>query len=304
MARQRRIPRTRDPMSTKRIERDYERRLSGRVRAFGTAAKDIIKGDAPRMLEIKKLPPSYFDRMDQMAAYLIARQGQTIAAEELVKAFYNGQEYAQAAGKVTGVIPVTETLNIQMVFGLPPNRDTMEILNRRNYDLIKGLSEDQAKRVKFELTEGMIAGEDMDRLAKRIDAVTDIGISRAQTIARTETQTAAVQGAKNLYEQWGVDQVEWIAAIDDRTCTTLRIEAGDGRTFLGCGDVDGKTFDIDKAPKCPAHPNCRCALAPYNPVPGEKKLEAKSPELIVGPEFPIDAAEGSIWIDGPVRIRL
>lgn len=270
MALQRRIPRTRDPMSTRPIERRYENRLSGRVKAFGVACKDIIEGKQPRLLEVGKIPPNWFQDMERAAAYLIMNQGQRIAAEELIRAFYNGQQYAHGAGKVTGIVPVTDELSIQMVFGLPPNRDTMELLTQRNYDLIKGLSDEQAKRVKFELTEGMLAGEDNRRLARRINRVTDIGISRANTIARTETQTAAVQGAKNLYEQWGITQVEWITAKDERTCIHPFTHSS-GYVFpAGCAGMDGKIFDRNDAPPCPAHPNCRCALAPYNPIPGKE----------------------------------
>jgi len=51
------------------------------------------------------------------------------------------------------------------------------------------------------------------------------------------------------YKKHGVAEVEWLAALDERTCDE-------------CDDLNGKKFPIDEVPNCPLHPTCRCVLLP------------------------------------------
>ncbi len=54
--------------------------------------------------------------------------------------------------------------------------------------------------------------------------------------------------AKVVYEDTGVQKVQWVAEQDHKTCGV-------------CSDLDGAVFDLDKAPP-KQHYNCRCYLIP------------------------------------------
>ena len=115
------------------------------------------------------------------------------------------------------------------------------------------ISEETASLLAQELAAGFAAGESMDEIAKRITDTFDFfNEARAQRIARTEIMSASNQGALQGYSESGVvEQVEFYAALDERTCDM-------------CSDMHGETFDIDDAPPLPdsTHPNCRCVYIP------------------------------------------
>lgn len=54
--------------------------------------------------------------------------------------------------------------------------------------------------------------------------------------------------ARVVYEDTGVEKVQWVAEKDSRTCGV-------------CNSLDGEIFDLDKAPD-KQHYNCRCYLVP------------------------------------------
>lgn len=89
-----------------------------------------------------------------------------------------------------------------------------------------------------------------DRYATRLQG------QRAKTIARTETLKAANLGRIASFEQAANNglfardraQLEWLAAMDDRTCALCAALNGE-RTPIG------STFDGELPPR---HPNCRC----------------------------------------------
>lgn len=86
--------------------------------------------------------------------------------------------------------------------------------------------------------------------------------ARAETIARTETMTAAAQGQAELWSQaeaagllTGEELREWIVTDDDRTCEICLPMDGQ-QVAKGENFVDGDGNEVE-AP--PAHPNCRCS---------------------------------------------
>lgn len=54
--------------------------------------------------------------------------------------------------------------------------------------------------------------------------------------------------AKVVYEDTGVEKVQWVAKIDYKTCSD-------------CGGLNGEIFDLDEAPE-KQHYGCRCYLIP------------------------------------------
>lgn len=76
------------------------------------------------------------------------------------------------------------------------------------------------------------------------------GISReAEAVVRTSLQHAATQARMETFEQNSdiIKGVRWNATLERRTCAV-------------CGALDGQVFALNKGPRPPLHPNCRCSL--------------------------------------------
>jgi SPP1 gp7 family putative phage head morphogenesis protein len=101
--------------------------------------------------------------------------------------------------------------------------------------------------VEFHLAQG----DGWTQLRKTLQTNVALTKSRAQTVARTEMAAAMVQGSKLRYEAEGIEQVQWQAVGSSRTCGT-------------CAPRHGKVYKLGEV-VVPAHPNCRCAVTPWDP---------------------------------------
>ena len=84
------------------------------------------------------------------------------------------------------------------------------------------------------------------------DLRTELGVvkSRAATITRTESIRAYSQASNAYFAQQGVDLVLFYATADDRACPVCTARAG---KVYKRGEIS-----------LPLHPNCRCAIAPWD----------------------------------------
>lgn len=99
-------------------------------------------------------------------------------------------------------------------------------------------------------------GTESDR-SKRVNKRLGLA-ARAELIARTELQTAFVQGMIKKYRDLGYEWGRWSAAAE-RTCPY-------------CIARDGLLFKLDDLEGAiPAHPRCRCTIIPAKAPPGYDK---------------------------------
>lgn len=142
---------------------------------------------------------------------------------------------------------------IRKSWNMPINPDTLELLYTRHYEALEGITAAVDREVSRVLTDGFVEGigprEMAGRLNGRVDA---IGITRARTMARTETIRTANVAATDRYEQAGVNKVRILVADDDRTCDICNPKDGDILTLEESRGPEGPIY----------HPNCRCTTAP------------------------------------------
>jgi len=140
------------------------------------------------------------------------------------------------------------------------DEDTVNQLKNLQLDLIKGLSEEVKKKLAFQIREGLLRGETIRELTKRVQEVTDKTKYEAERIARTEATRVFNLGALDRYKRAGAQYYKYLAAMDQRTCPR-------------CARNYGKIFKIDdpNTPRPPCHPNCRCAIVPVIRFTQEEK---------------------------------
>ena len=117
-------------------------------------------------------------------------------------------------------------------------------------DLITDFEDATKNDLQGIVTQALQEGWSNDQLAEKISDSWSFSASRAEVIARTETAFADVQGNLALYREAGIEKLVWLAA-DTAPCDE-------------CEALDGKTISVD-GEMPPAHPNCRCDVAPVIP---------------------------------------
>ncbi len=133
-----------------------------------------------------------------------------------------------------------------------------------------------AERLSKSLADGLEAGEGTSGLSGRVsDLYEDFEGSRSETIARTESARAFVEGTNEAWrESEVVEGKKWrLAAGGCLICRAIARKFANevvplDQPFYPLGSVipldDGKTYHVDYAPIMgpPGHPNCRCGVVP------------------------------------------
>jgi SPP1 gp7 family putative phage head morphogenesis protein len=116
--------------------------------------------------------------------------------------------------------------------------------------LFDGYGVQASKGIRDALITGLATGTNPRKIGTEIRKVIDIGHTRTQTIARTETLRAYRSASVRTYaENSGVVRGWiWVAALSSRTCPA-------------CLSLHGKRFPLETA--FGSHPNCRCSPAPF-----------------------------------------
>lgn len=104
------------------------------------------------------------------------------------------------------------------------------------------------KELNKTIIDGIASGRSINDMAADLKYAMGTGAFEALRLARTETMHTINQAQTESFQKAGYCKVIWIAAADEITCEE-------------CGSMDGQSFNIEEAPDCPAHPNCRCTLA-------------------------------------------
>lgn len=119
---------------------------------------------------------------------------------------------------------------------------------------VSGLEAGQLDRITAALRIGLVEGETVDQLAKRLrgtkalqykDGVLDIGKRQAENVVRTATSHVTNSAKQAVFQANDdlIEKVQWLSTLDTRTT-------------LYCMLHDGLTYPLDSGPRPPAHYNC------------------------------------------------
>lgn len=117
--------------------------------------------------------------------------------------------------------------------------------SQRVWDNISRLTE----TLNNELINCVVTGKKTSELKRQLQERFNVSYRRADTLVRTELVHIQTRAAEERYKSYGIEQVEVLVSIDDRTCDE-------------CAELDGQVFPINAAPILPLHPNERCCLVP------------------------------------------
>jgi len=169
----------------------------------------------------------------------------TTAAQEALK----GVQKAPSVGVVNWD---TWTPGNQAAAALVKPKGALQGLLDRRGIVIDGISQTKIDRIGTVLGDALASGITPSKVSILVDQVIN-DPQQALTIAQTEMSRAVSVASRNLYEDSGVTQVEWLVAEGCEDCQE---------------NADASPIGIDETfptgdTEPPAHPNCMCSLAPY-----------------------------------------
>jgi len=145
--------------------------------------------------------------------------------------------------------------------------EVLNFLDEYNFDLIKGMNDDLANKLRDTLKRGMLDGDNKKETISKIKDIFNVTKERAKTIARTETVRAYSQGQQVAAQNAGIDLVKyWLPVNDNRTSDACRRlgHKYDREHAIGIDKQfrdDGSGWSGISSPQ---HPNCRCSII-YRP---------------------------------------
>lgn len=180
-------------------------------------------------------------------------------ANEAIKEQKKLYDSAVKTAYYTNIFDTAQGLNCGIDFSLVPQKAVDKVLSEpwhgHNYSERVWIHNDRfIQAVGQTIEDGIISGHSVSRMTdKLIDYVKDTapgGIrTSAETLVRSETAHFMNQGQRMAYEEIGIKQYRFVAALSELTCDR-------------CGNLDGSVFDTDKAVEGenfpPIHPRCRC----------------------------------------------
>lgn len=127
------------------------------------------------------------------------------------------------------------------------------------------------KGLRTELTQGIIQGDSVDKMARRFRKKFNSSYHNTQRLFRTESARVINSAQEKIYSDSGVVQkVKWLATLEGNTCSE-------------CAKLDQKVFNLDdsRKPSVPRHPNCICCtVAVIEGMEHKKRKDNATKEII------------------------
>lgn len=119
---------------------------------------------------------------------------------------------------------------------------------------ITGVNKTINDKILKEIKEGIDAGENIDKLSKRVKNVYNFTSSRSRVIARTESSRIMNASTLATYKDRGVKKKKWLDAGDSKVRPEHKDNAGQGAIPVEEAFSSGELY--------PNAVNCRCCIAP------------------------------------------
>jgi SPP1 gp7 family putative phage head morphogenesis protein len=178
----------------------------------------------------------------------MTRSGQVAWADKYVDTAYQ-RGIRDAGRKLRGAGVIVDDGWIANAFNRPIHADRLGLIYTRVFRELKGITEAMDQRISRSLAQGIAEGRGAREIARQLaEDVSNVGITRAKVLARTEVIGAHAEATLNSFEEAGVDGVE----VESEFAT-----ARDSRVCPQCRGLEGRRFTLQEARGViPVHPNC------------------------------------------------
>jgi SPP1 gp7 family putative phage head morphogenesis protein len=194
--------------------------------------------------DIKRLENRLRKQLTQITENLILFKDERSTFQEIILASSNlGTQFTNEV--------ISTFDNVSLGFSQIPIESILEVSDKAFDNLIRYEPKIKEKMIDA-LIQGLIKGDSKSKIIRDFRSVIDLSYYQAQRIVRTEIISAYDAGAELQMRDAGIQYVQWTASLE----TT-------GRVCPYCASRHGTIYDINNAPRVPAHPHCRCLRLPY-----------------------------------------
>ena len=231
-------PKKKEDSETKSIEAEAEL-FSTLKKILNISKKEMYallekSASSSRILEMKTLDNSQIDNLTKLL--------ELGALEKTIKKVIYGQF-------MKGI----DEAEVEMDRNFIPDTNAIAYLQNYTFSNIKDLDEEMKNKLRGALQRGIMDGNSVPQLKKKISEVLDVGEVRLLAIARTETMRASNSGKLNGYKQSELKGNKvYVAKIDNKTSDFCRHVNGMEVPFDKPFTYKGESHLIP-----PAHVNCR-----------------------------------------------
>lgn len=259
-----------DPTKTltirRRVSREIDRRFGEIKRVVRKTLKEasgLIANAEPiqdgRFVFVRETEKvAIFDAWlkEQIDAEILAGSEGEISKHWLSRGIVEGYNRGATKTRMAAekAIPSLNKLDNYSPLANPSHIERAELLYTRAFQDLKGVTEAMATQMSRVLAEGIIQGEAVKVVAKKLeDRVDAIGRTRAKLIARTEIveshNSAAIREGQIIAAETGIEEkYQWNTAMD-------------GRERQSHASRHGEIYTASEVQSLIGEPNCRCSVA-------------------------------------------
>lgn len=225
------IRREKDPAVRERLMREYD------ARAYGSRITRLESLNGSIDAELSKL----YARANEQFRELLG-ENYTEGYYQAIYDIQNRYGYSSAFATVNSKV-------VENALTYPwSGANFSDRLWKHKFELLNQLRET--------LTTGLIRGDSVQTMAKRLAERMNASRSNALRLIRTESSHIHNTAELDAYKACGFEEYEYMASFGERTCSA-------------CGGLDGQRFKLsDKQFGVnfpPLHPNCRCTTIAVDP---------------------------------------
>lgn len=231
---------------------NYEQRMSILQQQFKNTNNPLIQQEIEKLVfqgQVSRLQGLLFEIDSRL---IVLANGQQMTIEDFLYDTYESNYYQTgfniAVG--TGIGATFTKLNdraIRQAITFPWSGDqfSQRIWDNRN-KLVSTMRQT--------IINGFIRGSSVQKMSRELSKVMNSAYKNSLRLIRTETAHVIGEATAEGYNEYGIEQYQYIATLDKRTSSI-------------CRGLDSKVFDLkDKQVGVnypPMHPNCRSAVAAY-----------------------------------------
>ena len=239
------------------------KKLEALEKGYFNALNTLLRQYVDRIVEVTKdMGGNFF--LGKSRLKKIANPTREIAELEAIRREFVGRS-RDLSVQFTNIAWDQGVDTAQIELGVPLSKvaiagETLDFLQNMNIDVVEGAYSELAQRSKTQIRLGLLEGESIPQITKRLEGIKGsvelVYKNRMRTIARTETGRALWHGSIEAYKNSNVvDQVQVIIGTgpdDAAICES---------TYQGPAGGLSKVFKINEVPERP-HPNCKCVVIP------------------------------------------
>lgn len=191
------------------LQRSYLAELRRFLKSASGSVRDIILPSYQRRALVTDTNEDDFKNFENILAALVRATQQVIRGFLDLEGKRHTERFVEASRRAFGI-------DLKGIVTGEQLSDYLDQVALRNAGLVKGMSDDLAKRIRTITTNALVNGETVGQLQKKLKHELGVTDSRARLIARDQTAKLNAELNKKRHQQAGIEEYIWRTSKDER----------------------------------------------------------------------------------------